>query len=183
MPHLPASNKEGPCFPTSNNEDIQKMAATQLLSYYGVTKASNVSDPLILGSSTIGARSRESERMTRKKDNPTTTVNAATKKQNDSDPFIPVALMESVRSCRSEYANTKNDDNRQDRIPIDICAIGCRHLPKNRKTVTKSGSDKSKRDKMSNATDKNTKEKELGISNSSIKVHNSHSSVLLNLSA
>lgn len=35
---------------------------------------------------------------------------------------------------------------------------------------------------MSNVIDKNTKEKKLGISNSNIKVHISHSLVLLNLS-
>lgn len=52
---------------------------------------------------------------------------------------------------------------------------------KNCKIVTKSGLDKSEKDEMSNATDKDTKEKELGTSNSSIKVHISHSSVLHNL--
>ncbi len=83
MPRLPASNNESPRFPTNNNEDVQKTATKQSPSYYGVTIAPNISDPLIFGLSTLDVHSRESKCTTRNKDNPTLTTNAATKKQNE----------------------------------------------------------------------------------------------------
>lgn len=51
---------------------------------------------------------------------------------------------------------------------------------KNRKIITKSNLDQSKEYEMSNAIDKDTKEKKLGISNSSIKVHIPRSLVWVN---
>ncbi len=111
------------------------------------------------------------------------TANAITKKQNKSDSLIPVVLTESVRSCESERTKTENDNNKQDGIPTRIHAIRHRRLQKNRKSVTESDSDKSERDEMSNTTDNDTEEKELSISNSSIKVHIPRSLVWLNLAA
>ncbi len=183
MPRPPASNNKGPRLPTNNNEDIQKTAAKQLPSYYGVTRAPNVSDPLILGPSKLDVRSRDSKRTTRNKDSLTTTVNTATKKQNESDPLIPVVSTESIRICESERINNENNDNKRDGTPTCIRAIGRRHFQINRKIVTESDSDESEKDEMDNAINKNTKEKELGTSNSSIKVHIPRSLVWLNLSA
>lgn len=68
------------------------MVAKQLPSYYGGTKVPNVNDSFILYFSTVGIRSRESKRNTKNKDGLTMTANAATKKQDDSDPLILVAL-------------------------------------------------------------------------------------------
>lgn len=91
--------------------------------------------------------------------------------------------MESVYSHKSERANAKNDDNKRDKRPIYIHTIERRRLQKNRKIVTESYSNKSKRDEMSDGIDNDTKEKELGISNSCIKVHILRSLVWLNLFA
>ncbi len=183
MPRLPASNNKGPRLPMNNNEDISKTTTKKLPSYYGATRAPNVSDLLILGLLILVVRSCGSKYTTRTKDSPMTTANATTKKQNKSDPLIPVALTESVRSCESECTNTQNDDNKQDETPTRIRVIGRGCLQKNRKIVTKSNSDESKRDEMSDAIDKNTKEKELGTSNSGIKVHIPRSLIWLNLSS
>lgn len=171
MPRLLVSNNEDARFPTNNNKDGQKIPAKQLSSYYGATKAPNVSDLLILGPSTLDVCSRKSKRTTRNKDSLILTTNIATKKQNKSDLLIPFVSTEIVSSYKSESTNTKNINNKRDGTPTCICAIGCRHLQKNRKIITKNDSDKSKKDKMSNVTDKRTEEKELGTSNSSIKVH------------
>ncbi len=180
MSRFLASNNEGPRLPTNNIKDIQKTAAKQLPSYYSITRAPNVNDPLILDLSTFDVRSCKSKHTTRNKDSPTTTTNVATKKQNKSDPLIPVASTESVRSYESERTNTENDDNKRNRIPTRIRAIGHRRLQKNRKIVPESDSDKSERDEMSNTTDEDTEEKKLVTSNSSIKIHIPRSLLWLN---
>ena len=151
-------------------------------SYYGATKAPNIRDPLILGFLIVDVCSRESKHTTKNKDSSTMITNAATKKQNDGDLLIPVALTESIRSRKSERANTKNDNHKQNRTPTPICAIGRQRLQKNRKILIESDSDKSGRDEMSNATDEDTEEKKLGTSNSSIKVHIPRLLVLLSSS-
>lgn len=100
------------------------MAAKQLPLYYSVTKAPNVSDPFILGSLIVDIRSRKSKHMIRNKDSLMTTVNITTKKYNNSDFFISVALIESVYSYKSKYANIENDNNKQNKTPTCIRAIG-----------------------------------------------------------
>lgn len=182
MPRLPASNNQGPRLQTSNNKGVQKIAAKHLPSYYGATKVPNDSDFLLFGLLIVGIRSYESKRTTKNKTSPTTIANVATKKQNNSDPLILAASTKSIQSCESKYANTENDDNKQDGTLSYIYAIGRQCLQKNRKFVIKSDSDESERDEMSHISDKNTKEKELGTFNSSIKVHIPCSSILLNSS-
>lgn len=54
---------------------------------------------------------------------------------------------------------------------------------KKRKIITQNDSNKGKRDEMSNTRDKDTEEKELGTSNSSIRIHVSYLLLLLNSSA
>lgn len=66
---------------------------------------------------------------------------------------------ENIRCCKSKRANTKNNDNKQDRIPLYIDAIRHQHLQKNRKIIIKSNSNKSERNEISDITDKNSKEK------------------------
>ncbi len=183
MPRLPASNNKGPRLPTNNNKDVQKTAAKQLPSYYSAIRAPNVSDPLILGLSTLDEYSRESKYTIRNKDSQTTIANVAIKKQNKSDPLIPVASTESIRNCKRKRTNTENDDNKRDGTFIRIRAMRRQHFQKNRKIVTESDSDESERDEMSNAIYENTEKKELGTSNSSIKVHIPYSLVWLNSSA
>lgn len=78
--------------------------------------------------------------------------------------------------------NTENDDNKQNKISSHIRAIGPLTAPKNRKIVTKSDLYESKKDKISDVTDKDIKEKELETLNFSIKVHIPSLSILLNLS-
>lgn len=112
MSHLPTSNNKSLRLPASNNKNIEKTATKKSPSFYGTTKASNVNNPLILGFSIISAHSYKNERITKNKDYPMMTANNATKKQNNSDPLILVALTESICSCESKLANTKNDDNR-----------------------------------------------------------------------
>ncbi len=158
------------------------MAVKQVPSYYGVIRVPNVNDPLILGPSTLDVRTHESKYSTINKDSLTTTANTVTKKQNESDLFIPVVLTESVRSCNSEHTNTKNNNNKEDVKSTCIRAIWRPHLLKNRKIVIENDSDESERDEISNTTDEDTKEKELGTSNPSMKVYISCSFVWLNLS-
>lgn len=92
-------------------------------------------------------------------------------------------LIENVHNWKSKYANIENNDNQQDGILTHIRAIRCQCPEKNRRIIMKSDSNESKRDEMSNEIDEDIKEKEFEISNSSIKVHISHSLILLNLSA
>ena len=91
-------------------------------------------------------------------------------------------MKESVYSYKSKHANTKNNDNKQNGIPIYICIIELQRLQRNCKIVTESDSDESGKDEISNTTDKNTKEKEFGTSNSSIKVYIPCLLILLNSS-
>lgn len=183
MPRLPVSNNKGPCLPINNNKDVPKTLAKQSPSYYGTIRAPNISDPLIHGLSTLDVRTWKSKQTTRNKDSQTKIANVATKKQNKNNLFIPVTSTESIRSCESKCTNTENDNDKQDGILIRIHAIGCQHFHKNRKIVTKSDSDESKTDEISNAIYENTEKKELGISNSGIKVHISYSLVWFNSSA
>ncbi len=158
------------------------MTAKQSPSYYSATKMPNINEFLIFDPSIVDVYSCKSKCTTRNKDSPMTITNATTKKQNDSDPLISVASTESIRNCESKCANTENNNNKQNRTSTHIRVIGCRHLQKNRKIITESDSNESKRDEMSNIIDKDIKEKELGTSNYSIKVHILYLLVLLNLS-
>ncbi len=159
MPCLLASNNKGPHLPTNINENIQKTAAKQLPSYYNTIKVPNVSDSLIFYLSIVDIRSCKSKCMTRNKDGLITTMSVATKKQNDSNPLISVALIESIRSRKSKRANTENDDNKWDRTSICIHTIGHQYLQKNSKIVTKNDSNKSEKNEINDITDKDTKEK------------------------
>lgn len=96
----------------NNNEDVQKTVAKLLPSYYGAIKAPNVSDLLIFCLSTINIHSCKSKCMTRNKVCLIATVNATTKKQNNSDLFILVMSIKSVDSCDNKNANTENDNNK-----------------------------------------------------------------------
>lgn len=123
MPRLPASNNKDPRFPTSNIKDIQKKVTKLLPSYYVTIKAPNMSNLFIFGSSIVEVRSYESKHMIRNKDSLITTVNATTKKQNNSNPFILVTLTESIYSCESKRVTTKNNDNKHDKTFTHIRAI------------------------------------------------------------
>ncbi len=72
------------------------MAVKQSLSYYGATKTPNVSDLLIFGPSTIDVCSCKSKGIIKNKDSLTTTASTTTKKQNDGNPLISVASMDSI---------------------------------------------------------------------------------------
>lgn len=112
MSCLLTSNNKGSRFSTNNNKDIQKTPPKQLPSYNGVIKALNIRNSLIFGPSTVDIHSCKSKRTTRNKDKPTTTINAAIKKQINSNPLIPVILTKSIYSCKSKCANIKNNDNK-----------------------------------------------------------------------
>lgn len=112
MSCLLASTNKGPRLPISNNKGVQKKTAKHLLSYYSATKAPNNSDFFIFGFSTVGIHNCQSKRITKNKNSPITIANAATKKLNNSNPLIPIVLTESIRSCKSKSANTKNKDNK-----------------------------------------------------------------------
>lgn len=183
MPCLLTSNNKSPCLPINNNKDIEKTVWKQSLLYYSATKAPNVGDPLTFGLSTVDIRSRKSKCTTSNKKSQTRTINVATKKQNNNDLFIPIALTKIGHSCKSKRTNIKNDDKKQDGISTYIRTIGCQSLQKNRKIVTKNDFDKSERDEMSDAIDEDIKKKELRTSNSSIKVHIPCLSIWLNSSA
>lgn len=159
------------------------MAAKYLPLYYGTTKATNNNDPLIFCPSIVGVRSWKSKRTIRNKDSLITAANAVTKKQNGGDSFILVVLTKSIRSRENNRANTKNDNNKPDKIPLHICAIEYQCLRKSRKIIIKSNSDENERDKISDTTIENTKKKELRTSNSNIQVHILYSLILLNSSA
>lgn len=120
--------------------------------------------------------------MIRNKNTSTTTTNVATKKVNNSEYLVPVALTESIHGHEIKCANTEYNDKKQDGTLRHIRTIKHQYLQKNYKIITKSDSDEIKRDKMSDAMDENTKEKKLRIINSSIKVYIFRSLVLLNLS-
>lgn len=158
------------------------MTVKHLPSYYDVTKTQNNNNRLIFSLSIVGIHSCKNKHITRNNENVIMTTNATSKNQNNSNPFIPVALTESIHSWKSKRVFTKNDNNKYDGIPIHIYAIGRRHLQQNRNIVTKNNLNKSKKDEISNAIDKNTKKKDLKISNSNIKVHILCSSILLNSS-
>ncbi len=112
-----------------------------------------------------------------------TITNTIIKKQNESNPLISVVSMESICNYESKHTNTENNNNKRDETLTCIYVIKDQCLQKNRKIVIKSDSNKSKRDQISNATDKDTKEKELDTFNYNIKVYISRSLVRLNLSA
>lgn len=183
MSRLLVSNNKDLYFLINNNENVPKTTTKQLPSYYDATRMLNMSYLLILDPSILDIYSYKSKHITRNKNSLIMSTNVITKKQNKSDPLILVVLMESIYSCESKYTNTKNDDNKRDGTSTCIHAIRRYHLQKNRKMVIKSDSNKSERDEISDVTDKNTKKTELGISNSSIKIHISCSLVWLNLSA
>lgn len=77
---LPMSNNKNLALSISNNKDIQKMVAKQLPSYYNIIKASNISDPLILGPSTVDICNFKSKHIIKNKNSITTTINTTTKK-------------------------------------------------------------------------------------------------------
>lgn len=112
--HVISSSKQykGPCFPISNNKDIQKKTVKHLLSYYSTTKTPTNSDSFILGFSKVGIHNCKSKCITKKKNSPTTIINATTKKQNNSYLLILVALTKSIRNCKNKPANTKYNDNK-----------------------------------------------------------------------
>lgn len=151
-----------------------------MLLYYSVTKAPNNSDSFILGFSKVSICSCKSKCITRNKNSLIIIANATIKNQNNSDPLIPVALTESIRSCKNKPTNTKNNDNKWDGILTHICAIGRWHFQKNYNIVIKNDLNESKKKEISNTIDEDTKKIELETSNSSIKIY---VPVLLNLSA
>lgn len=81
--------------------------------YHNITKVSNNSDLLIFGPSTIGVYSCKSKRITKNKDSLMMITNTATKKQNNNEPYITVALIKNLCSCESERANITNVDKKQ----------------------------------------------------------------------
>lgn len=123
MPHFLPSNNKGPLLLKSNNKTVQKTATKYLPSYYGVAKAPNNSDSLILDLLIVVVRSHKNKCTTRNKDTQSIAANATAKKQNSSDLLIPIMSMETVHCHKTECANPKNNENRQDEIPSHICAI------------------------------------------------------------
>ena len=152
-----------------------------MLSYYGKTNVLNVSDSLIFSLLIVDVCNCKSKHTIRNENSLTMTANTTIKKQNNSQSLNPVVSIESIYSYKSKRVNTKNNDNKRDRIPTCIRAIRRWHFQKKCKIITKSDSDKSKKDEISNAIDENIKQKKLGTSNFNIKVYISYLLVLLNL--
>lgn len=120
MLFLPTSNTKRSRFSIYNNKYIKKMATKYLLLYYAAIKAPKDNDSSIFSLSTISVYNYKNKRTNWNKNSLKTAAKslpsyyAVTKKPNGSDSLILILLTESICSCKREYLNIKNKDNRQD---------------------------------------------------------------------
>lgn len=69
--------------------------------------------------------------------------------------------MKSIYSCKNKCANTKNKDNKKNKIISYICINMYQYFQYNCKIITKNKFNKNKKDKMSNIINKDIERKEL----------------------
>lgn len=93
----------------------------------------NVTNPLIFDPSIINIYSRKNKHITRNKNNLMMIVSITTKKQNNSNLFIPVASIESIYSCESKRINTKNNNNNETGHPYASMPLGANTSKKSAK--------------------------------------------------
>lgn len=153
---LSTSNNKGLYFLASNNKNISKIAVKHLSLYYYATTLINKNN-LFIFSPLTGEICRCNKKSSNKnKDSTIIAANTTTTKQKGSDCFILFASMDSIYNEANKHATTKNNNDRQNVTPSYFRPFKHQFLKEKRKIITKIDSDDSKRDKMSDAINKET---------------------------